>query len=107
MTAPDAGPRRTRRARISWPQVRAQWPLALVIVGLMAAMALVAAERWRRGAFLVGAVALGAAVLRMLLPQSRAGLLTVRGRVFDVVFLVVTGGVAIWLSVSIDSLGTG
>lgn len=103
----DANPRRTRRARISWPQVRAQWPLALVITGLVAALVFVAAERWRRGAFVVGVVALGAAVLRTVLSPSRAGLLTVRGRVFDVLFLVLTGAAAIWLSMSIDSLGTG
>lgn len=99
--------RRTRPARVTWAQVRAQWPLALVLVGLVVALGLVMFERWRRGAFLLGVVALSAAVLRAALPDDRAGLLGVRGKTFDVAFSAAIGGVVLWLAVSVDALGTG
>lgn len=107
VTPTDARPRRAPRRRVSWPAVRAQWPLALVIAGLLVGLAFVVAERWRRGTFVIGLAALAAAALRAALPTSRVGLLAVRGREFDVVFLVVTGVLVLWLSASVDSLGTG
>ena len=103
----DARPGRTRPARLTWAQVRAQWPLALVLAGLAVALGFVMFERWRRGAFVLGIVALGAAVLRAVLPNGRARLLGVRGKAFDVAFYVGTGVVVLWLAASIDSLGTG
>ena len=105
--ATDARPRRTRPARLTWAQVRAQWPLALVLAGLAVALGLVMFERWRRGAFVLGIVALAAAVLRAVLPPGRARLLGVRGRAFDVTFYLGIGAVVLWLATSIDSLGTG
>lgn len=104
---PDARPHRTRRARVTWPQIRDQWPLALVLGSLIVALGFVMFERWRRGAFLLGVVALGAAVLRGVLPDARARLLGVRGKGFDVAVYAVFGAVVLWLAVSIDSLGTG
>lgn len=103
----DTRPRRTRRARVTWPQIRDQWPLALVLGGLLVALGFVMFERWRRGAFILGVVALAAAVLRGALPDARARLLGVRGKGFDVVVYTVFGGVVLWLAMSIDSLGTG
>lgn len=103
----DARPRRTRPARLTWSQVRAQWPLALVLAGVLASLGLVMFERWRRGAFLLGVVALAAAVLRGVLPNARARLLAVRGKAFDVGFYAVVGAVVLWLATSIDALGTG
>ncbi|KAA0916973.1 DUF3017 domain-containing protein [Dietzia sp. ANT_WB102] len=105
--ATDARPRRTRPARLTWAQVRAQWPLALVLVGVAVALGFVILERWRRGAFLLGVVALAAAVLRAVVPDERARLLGVRGRGFDVAFYAGLGVVILWLATSIDSLGTG
>jgi hypothetical protein len=104
--APDR-PQRTRPARLRWAQVRAQWPLALVLAGIAVALAFVLFERWRRGAFIVGIVALGAAVLRGALPDEKARLLGVRSRPFDVGFYAVVGVVILWLATSIDALGTG
>ncbi len=98
---------RTRRARITWPQIREQWPLALVLFGVMVALGFVVFERWRRGAFLLGLVALGAAVLRAVLTDERARLLAVRTKRFDVLFSAVVGAVILWLATSVDALGTG
>ncbi|MCY1656167.1 MULTISPECIES: DUF3017 domain-containing protein [Dietzia] len=105
--ATDARPRRARPARLRWSQLRAQWPLALVVVGLAVALGFVMFERWRRGAFLLGLVALAAAVLRGVVPEHRARLLGVRGKGFDVAFYSAIGVVVLWLSISIDALGTG
>ena len=105
--ATDARPRRTRPTRLTWAQVRAQWPLALVLAGVVAALGFVVLERWRRGAFLLGLVALAAATLRAVLPDERARLLGVRGKGFDVAFYVGIGAVILWLATSVDSLGTG
>ncbi|MDV8000949.1 DUF3017 domain-containing protein [Rhodococcus sp. IEGM 1408] len=103
----DARPRRTRPARLRWSQIRAQWPLALVLAGLAVALGFVMFERWRRGAFLLGLVALAAAALRWLVPEQHARLLGVRGKGFDVAFYVVVGAVVLWLATSVDALGTG
>ena len=103
----DARPARTRPARLTWAQVRAQWPLALVLIGLAAALGFVFVDRWRRGAFLLGVVALGAAMLRASLSDERARLLAVRTKGFDVVFFTGIGVVIVWLATSVDSLGTG
>lgn len=103
----DSRPRRTRPARLRWSQVRAQWPLALVLLGLAVALGFVVLERWRRGAFLLGIMALAAAALRAAVPGERARLLGVRSKGFDVVFYLGVGTVVLWLATSIDSLGTG
>jgi len=103
----DARPARTRPARLTWAQVRAQWPLALVLIGLAVSLGFVFVDRWRRGAFLLGVVALGAAMLRASLSDERARLLAVRTKGFDVVFFTGIGVVIVWLATSVDSLGTG
>ncbi|HIW67433.1 DUF3017 domain-containing protein [Dietzia aerolata] len=87
--------------------MRDQWPLALVLFGVMVALGFVVFERWRRGAFLLGLVALGAAVLRAVLTDERARLLAVRTKRFDVLFSAVVGAVILWLATSVDALGTG
>lgn len=103
----DPRPRRTRPARLRWSQIRAQWPLALVLVGIAVSLGFVMFERWRRGAFILGIMALAAAVLRAVVPDERARLLGVRGKGFDVAFYLAVGVVVLWLATSIDSLGTG
>lgn len=100
-------PMRTRPARVGWSQIRAQWPLALVLGALAVSLGFVMFERWRRGAFLLGVAAIAAAGLRAALPEPRARLLGVRHKVFDVVFYTVIGAVVLFLAISIDSLGTG
>lgn len=61
-----------------------QWPLLLVLVAMGVGMWLVAEWHWRRGCFVMGAAVGLASLLRFLLPQQVAGLLVVRGRLFDV-----------------------
>jgi uncharacterized membrane protein YjjP (DUF1212 family) len=81
-------------------------PIVAVSVVVLAALILVLADRWRRGAFIFGCAALLAAVLRLCLPETRVGTLQVRSRVFDVLALGCVGGAIVFLSLSIDPLGT-
>lgn len=94
-----------RRARVRRWYVM-QIPFFLVLGGMTIAGILVLVDRWRRGAFLFGGSLAFGAVLRALLPASRAGLLQVRGRAFDVAALTTLATVVLWMAITIDPLGT-
>lgn len=94
-----------RRARVRRWYIM-QIPYFLVLIGVLLAGVLVLADRWRRGAFVFGGSLAFGAVLRALLPASRAGLLQVRGRVFDVSALTAMATVVLWMAITIDPLGT-
>ncbi|AEF42425.1 DUF3017 domain-containing protein [Hoyosella subflava] len=87
--------------------VMAHIPLAIIAAFLLLALILVVSDRWRRGAFVVGIATLLAAWFRLILPEVQAGLLVVRSRPFDVGALTLMGGTIVWLTLSIDPLGTG
>ncbi|MBA2553263.1 MAG: DUF3017 domain-containing protein [Geodermatophilaceae bacterium] len=61
-----------------------QAPFALVWLVVLVGMGLIATEYWRRGLTIVGAAAVLAGVLRLVLPTRRAGWLAVRSRPIDV-----------------------
>ncbi len=84
-------------------------PAALVAAVALAGMALVLTQHWRKGAVLLGAALLVAALLRMLLPLDRAGLLAIRSRVVDVLCYTGFGVVMVVLAVTITrgSLSAG
>lgn len=96
-----------RPPRFSAQRMRAEWPLIVVLVGVVVSLLLMIFDRWRRGAFAIGVVALLACLLRAVLPETRIGLLAVRSRWFDLGFYALCGIGIIWLSLSVDSLGTG
>ena len=81
-------------------------PMALVLVVVAAALILVLADRWRRGAFVLGVAVLLAAVCRGALPTSAVGILAVRSRVVDTATMASVGAAIVVLAVSIDPLGT-
>lgn len=87
--------------------IKKNLPLIIVLVVVVAALVLVLADRWRRGAFVFGAATLLAAAFRLCMPEERVGTLKVRGRAFDTLALAVVGGAIVFLSLSIDPLGTG
>ena len=68
-----------------------QWPLTLVLIGVGIAMAMIAADYFRRGSIVLSASVLLAAFLRLLLPDGDAGMLVVRSRKVDVVTLGALG----------------
>lgn len=85
---------------------RRNWPLLAVVLVVAAAFVLVLADRWRRGALVLGGAMVLAALLRAALAPDRVGLLAVRGKGFDVAAMAVVGATIIALAASIDPLGT-
>ncbi len=77
-------------------RVRRQWPLGLVLTGIIVALAFVALDRFRVGSVLLAASVVLAFLLRVVLPDDDAGMLAVRRRPVD---LGVLGVLAVGLSV--------
>ena len=69
----------------------AEWPLASVLVAVLAGLLFVAAGRFRAGTVVLALSVLLAAALRAGLSTRTAGLLAVRSRVVDAVLLGVLG----------------
>ena len=68
-----------------------QAPLLAALLAVAAGLLLVALGHWRRGLVVIGLAMTGTAVLRLLLPLRRVGLLAVRSRWVDVLMLAGTG----------------
>jgi hypothetical protein len=68
-----------------------QWPIAVVLLGVVIALGLVGFDYFRRGAVVLAGSVLLAAFLRLLLPDREAGLLVVRSRRVDVAVLGTLG----------------
>ena len=68
-----------------------QAPLLAALVSVAAGLLLVTLGYWRRGLVVIGLALMGTAVLRLLLPLRRVGLLAVRSRWVDVLMLAGTG----------------
>jgi hypothetical protein len=78
----EVHPLRPRRRRW-W----SQWPIALVLAGVVAALAVVALDRFRLGSLMLAASLVLAFVLRLVLPDDRAGMLAVRSKPVDLIVL--------------------
>jgi hypothetical protein len=87
--------------------IRAQWPILLVGLIFLAALALVGASFWRRGSLLIGIGVGVASMLRLMLPVERAGLLVVRSKGVDFVTTATVGAAMVYIAFTIDPLGTG
>lgn len=85
--------------------MRDNLPMVLIAAVLVVAVVFLSWDRWRRGTFFFGGATLLAAAFRLLLPTERVGLLAVRGKTFDVVWLTVMGSTIIVLAATINSLG--
>jgi hypothetical protein len=72
-----------------------------VLLAVVVGLALVGQDHWRRGLLLAGAGLLVGAVVRLVLPSRVAGLLVVRGRIFDSIVLAVLGTAVIVLTSSV------
>lgn len=73
-------------------RLRAALPLLAVLGAVGVGLVAVELHYWRSGTQMVGLAVLLAAVLRLALPERRAGLLAVRSRAYDVAVLLVVGG---------------
>lgn len=69
----------------------AQWPIIIVLAGVVIAMIMIAMDSFRRGSVVLSASVLLAAFLRLLLPDEDAGMLVVRSRKVDVLTLAALG----------------
>ncbi|WP_375429755.1 DUF3017 domain-containing protein [uncultured Friedmanniella sp.] len=78
-----------------------QWPLLVVAAGVLLGLviALVGDSSWRLGSIVIGASLLVGGAERLLLPSRGAGLLQVRGKVFDVCVLALAGASVLVLAV--------
>ncbi|SDE29282.1 Protein of unknown function [Blastococcus fimeti] len=68
-----------------------QLPLLAVLATVGVGLLLVTVEHWRQGLVLMGLALVGAALLRLLLPERRVGFLAVRSRPVDVLLLTAAG----------------
>ncbi len=62
-----------------------QWPLALVLLGLVTGLVVLSFYDFRAGSIILGVAIIFGAALRMVLPRDRAGLLAIRSRPVDLV----------------------
>ena len=70
---------------------RFQWPLMVVLLGLLISLIVVADDHFRRGSVLFAAFVVLAFFLRLFLPERDAGWLAVRGKGIDLVCLGLLG----------------
>jgi hypothetical protein len=68
-----------------------QWPLILVLAGLVVSLGIVASDHFRRGSVLFAGFVVLAFVLRLVLPDRAAGWLAVRSRPVDLAWLGLLG----------------
>ena len=94
MTASQKPPLYVRRPFLAG--VVRQLPLLAAILVVGAGLVLVTLGEWRRGLVIIGLALVGAALLRLLLPLRRVGLLAVRSRTVDVLLM---GGAGLALTV--------
>ena len=87
--------------------LQAQWPILLVGLIFVTAFVLAGANFWRRGSLLIGIGVGVAAVLRLVLPEERAGLLVVRSKGIDFMTTATVGAAMVYIASTIDPLGTG
>lgn len=78
-----------------------EWPIAVVAVGIASSLIMVIAGEFRTGALVLGAAVAAAGLLRLVLPETQAGLLRSRSRRADLaVLLVLSAGMlatAFWV----------
>ncbi|MFC5992752.1 DUF3017 domain-containing protein [Pseudonocardia hispaniensis] len=82
-------------------QLSTHGPLLLVLLIMALGLVRVLTAHWRQGSVLLGGALLVAAVLRILLPDNRIGLLAIRSRVIDVLCYSGFGLVMIVLAMTI------
>jgi len=80
--------------------------MLLVTAMVVVAFVLIFLHHWYRGTLLLGLVVALAGVFRLVLPEHRVGLLSVRSRLFDTVVMFVFGATIVWLALTVDPLGT-
>jgi len=78
-----------------------QLPFAVVMLIVAVAALRIGQYHWRQGTALIGGALLVAGVLRIVLPEDRAGLLAIRGRIVDFVSYAVLAALILFLTLTI------
>jgi hypothetical protein len=82
-------------------KLRDQWPFAVVLLIVAIGLVRIVMYHWRQGTTLIGVALVVAAVLRLLLPDTRAGLLAIRKRRVDMLLYGGFGLMIVYISLSI------
>jgi hypothetical protein len=82
-------------------KLRDQWPFAVVLLIVAVGLVRIVMYHWRQGTTLIGIALVVAAVLRLLLPDTRAGLLAIRKRRVDMLLYGGFGTMIVYMSLSI------
>ncbi|MEV5963269.1 DUF3017 domain-containing protein [Kribbella sp. NPDC051952] len=72
-------------------QRRSEWPLILSLLVAAAGLVVLTFYDWRNGVLVFAGSVVLAGLLRATLSDTAAGLLHVRGRMFDTTFLIAVG----------------
>ena len=84
-----------------------QWVfIALFCLGLVASGVMSLMQHWPRATFLLGAAMIWLAAVRRTCDSDRVGVFAVRSRRFDMAFSTALGAALVWLSASVDALGS-
>ena len=79
---------------------------AVFVVGFVLSGIYMATEHWRRATFTLGAGLVWLSVVRLTCDSKVLSVLAVRSRKFDAIFTSVVGAFILFLSSSVDSLGS-
>ncbi len=82
-----------------------QWPLLIIVGGILVGLVIVGTGAWRVGCVVIGATVCLGAVERVALPRREAGLLQVRSKVFDTLLLTGLGVGIIVLAMIVPAAG--
>lgn len=80
--------------------------VALFVVGFVISGIFAATEHWRRATFTLGAALLWLTLVRLTCDSKVIGLVAVRSKRFDATFTTALGATMMWLSWSVDALGS-
>lgn len=80
--------------------------VVLFLAALLASAGFAVTEHWRRATFTLGAAMLWLALLRVSSDSRILGIFAVRSRRFDTLFSLLLGGGLVFLSASVDALGS-
>lgn len=79
---------------------------AVFVAGFVLSGLYAATEHWRRATFTLGVAMLWLTVMRLTCDSKVIGLIAVRSRRFDAIFTTALGATMLWLSWSVDALGS-
>jgi uncharacterized membrane protein YjjP (DUF1212 family) len=84
-------------------QRRSEWPLALSVIVAAVGLVILTFYDWRNGTIIFAGGVLLAGLLRAALGDDAAGLLHVRSRMFDAIFLLGVGAAILLLGLIVPA----